>query len=149
MSCGWERADWVLAFRAMLRRGDLDLTPGKCRGGRGRRLRNLGAVLRLCRVSLALLSSSFDCKGWRWAQMSQLGYAVPWVPFQGWSRALMSLWFPGALDGRLHGAPTVSSRVPGAPREKRPISQPSLGSCLRRTLVSARLLLGLLCAPVK
>lgn len=36
VSCGCQRADWVLAFRAMLRLGDLDLTPGRYRGGRGR-----------------------------------------------------------------------------------------------------------------
>lgn len=29
VSCGWKRADWILAFRAMLRRGDLELTPSK------------------------------------------------------------------------------------------------------------------------
>lgn len=29
VSCGWKRADWVLAFRAMLRQGDLELTRSK------------------------------------------------------------------------------------------------------------------------
>lgn len=60
VSCGWKQADWVLAFRAMLRLEDLELTQSKGKENRGWLAAQSGDCASVvCGLSLALLSGRF------------------------------------------------------------------------------------------